>query len=99
MLRSLYNRVIALSASPRAPLWLAVVSFAESSFFPMPPDALLIPMVLARPAAAYRLALICTVASVAGGILGYTIGYGLYEAVALPLIHFYHYEAAAEAFG
>jgi membrane protein YqaA with SNARE-associated domain len=98
MLRALYDRVLALAASRRAPLWLGLVSFAESSFFPVPPDALLIPMVLARPERAYRLALICTVASVTGGILGYFIGYALYDAVAAPLIHFYHYEAAAQSF-
>jgi len=98
MLRRLYDRVLALAASRRAPLWLAVVSFAESSFFPVPPDALLVPMALARPDRAYRLALICTLASVAGGILGYWIGYGLYDSVAGPLIRFYHYEAAADAF-
>ena len=57
MIRRLYDRVLALAASRHAPLWLAVVSFAESSFFPVPPDALLVPMVLARPDRAYRLAL------------------------------------------
>lgn len=98
MLRRLYDRVIALAGSRRAPVWLAVVAFAESSFFPIPPDVLLVPMALARPERAYRLALLCTVASVIGGMLGYLIGYGLYETVAAPLIHFYHYEAAADAF-
>lgn len=97
MLRSLYNRVIVLSASRFAPVWLAVVAFAESSFFPIPPDVLMVPMALARPERAYRLALVCTVASVVGGMLGYLIGYGLYEAVALPLIHLYHMEARADA--
>ena len=87
-----------LSASPRAPLWLALVSFAESSVFPVPPDALLIPMCLARPERALRLALICTVASVLGGILGYWVGYALYEQLAAPVIRFYHYDAAAAAF-
>ena len=58
MLRRLYHRVLALAASPRAPLWLAVISFAESSFFPIPPDALLVPMALARPDRAWRLAAI-----------------------------------------
>ncbi len=71
MLRRLYNRTLALAASPRAPWWLAVVAFAESSFFPIPPDALLIPMALARPRRAWRFAAICTVASVLGGALGY----------------------------
>ncbi len=98
MLRNFYDRVLALSASPRAPWWLAAVSFAESSFFPIPPDVLLVPMVLARPERAWRLALICTVASVLGGLLGYYIGYALYDQLAAPLIRFYHYEAAADAF-
>lgn len=98
MLRRLYDRVLVLAASRRAPLWLAVVSFAESSFFPIPPDALLVPMALARPQQAYRFALICTLASVAGGVLGYLIGYALYEQLAAPLIRFYHYEGAMQAF-
>jgi len=98
MLQGLYQRVLALSASPRAAWWLAVVSFAESSFFPIPPDALLIPMCLARPERAWRLALICTIASVIGGAFGYLIGYALFEVVATPLLHFYHYEAAFQRF-
>ena len=98
MLRRLYDRVLALSASPRAPWWLALVSFAESSFFPVPPDALLLPMVAARPHRAWRLAAICTAASVAGGVFGYYIGYALYDQFAAPVIRFYHYEAAADAF-
>ncbi len=97
MLRRMYDRVLALSASPHAPWWLALVAFAESSFFPVPPDALLLPMVATRPDRAWRLALVCTVSSVAGGLLGYAIGYALYEQVALPVIHFYHYDDAAAA--
>ncbi|WP_158747225.1 YqaA family protein [Acidisphaera sp. L21] len=98
MLRNLYQRVLLLAASPFAPVWLAVVAFAESSFFPVPPDALLIPMALARPDRALRYALITTVASVAGGMLGYWIGYALFEQVARPLLALYHYEAAYTAF-
>ncbi len=98
MLRRLYDSVLRLAASPRAPVWLALVSFSESSFFPVPPDALLIPMAASRPERAWRLAAITTVASVLGGLLGYVIGYALYEQVALPVIRFYHYEAAAGAF-
>ena len=98
MLRRFYDRVLLLSATPRAPLWLALVSFAESSFFPIPPDVLLVPMTLARPERAWRLAAICTVASVLGGMLGYLIGYAFYDAVALPVIRFYHLEAKADAF-
>ena len=89
---------LALAASPHAPWWLAAISFAESSFFPIPPDVLLVPMVLARPDRAWRLAAICTVSSVVGGLFGYYIGYALYDQIAAPLIRFYHYEAAAQAF-
>ena len=74
MLRRLYDRLMALAASRHAPLWLAIVSFAESSFFPAPPDLMLGPMVLAKPEHAWRNAAICTVASVAGGVVGYGIG-------------------------
>ena len=86
MLQRLYQRTLALSADRRAPWWLAVVAFAESSCFPIPPDALLIPMALARPERAWRFAAICTVASVAGGALGYLIGYALFTQLAEPLI-------------
>ena len=98
MLQRLYRRVLALSAGPRAPAWLAVIAFAESSFFPIPPDVLLIPMALARPDRAWRLAGICTIASVIGGAFGYLIGYALFDVVAVPLLHAYHYEAAFERF-
>ncbi len=94
MLQSLYARVLALSASERAPLWLALVAFAEGSFFPLPRDLLLIPMVLARPPRAWHLALLCTVASVCGVALGWLIGSELLNRVALPVVHFYHYDAA-----
>ena len=98
MLHRLYHRVLLLAGSRYAPLWLAAIAFAESSFFPVPPDALLIPMALARPERAFRYALVCTVASVAGGVLGYVIGYALFDQVARPLLHFYNYEAAYSAF-
>ena len=98
MLHRLYARVLALSASRHAPWWLAAISFAEASCFPIPPDVLLIPMALARPERAWRLAFICTVASVAGGALGYLIGYALFDQLAQPLIHLYHYDAAFARF-
>ncbi|MDG2530625.1 MULTISPECIES: YqaA family protein [Caulobacter] len=77
MLRRLYDWVMGLAASRHAPKSLFAVSFAESSFFPVPPDVMLAPMVLARPDRAWRYAAICTLASVLGGILGYAIGYFL----------------------
>lgn len=76
-LRALYDWTMRLAASRHAPTALAIVSFAESSVFPIPPDVVLAPMVLARPERAYVYAGICTVASVLGGILGYAIGYYL----------------------
>ena len=98
MLRRLYDRVLALSADPRAPIWLGAIAFAESSFFPVPPDALLIPMALARPERAWRYAAICTAASVVGGALGYLIGYALFDQLAKPLIGFYGYGPSFTAF-
>jgi len=89
MLRALYDRVLALAAHRRAPAYLAAVSFAESSVFPIPPDAMLIPMCIARPERAYRYAAICTIASVFGGILGYLIGLYLFEALAEPVLRAY----------
>jgi membrane protein YqaA with SNARE-associated domain len=75
MLRKLYQRILDLAGSRQAPLWLALISFAESSVFPIPPDVVLAPMVLARPEKTYTYVAICTFASVLGGILGYAIGY------------------------
>ena len=98
MLHRLYARTLALASSPRALGWLAAVAFAESSFFPIPPDALLIPMALARPDRAWRFALVCTIASVVGGALGYFIGYELFDQLARPVIAFYGYGARFDAF-
>jgi membrane protein YqaA with SNARE-associated domain len=98
MLRRLYLRTLALAGSPRAPWWLAAIAFAEASFFPIPPDALLIPMALARPDRAWRLALVCTIGSVAGGALGYFIGYAVFDQFARPLIAFYGYGPRFAAF-
>ncbi|MCI0753331.1 YqaA family protein [Teichococcus vastitatis] len=96
MLRTLYDRVLILAAHRRAGLWLALVSFFESSIFPVPPDAMLVPMCLARPERAWRYAAICTVASVFGGMVGYLIGFYLFEAVAQPILAAYgHAEALA----
>jgi len=77
MLRKLYDWVMRLSGSAHAPWALAALAFAESAFFPIPPDTLLAPMVLARPERAWRYAFICTAGSVIGGTLGYAIGFGL----------------------
>ncbi len=98
MLRNLYGRVMVLASSPNAAWWLAVIAFAEASFFPVPPDALLVPMALARPRAAWRYAAICTLASVVGGALGYMIGFALFDQLAQPILRMYGYGAAYAAF-
>lgn len=89
MLQRLYDRTLALAAHRHALPGLAAVSFAESSVFPVPPDVLLIPMVLADRARAWLIAAVCTVASVLGGLLGYAIGYFLFDAVGRPILEFY----------
>ncbi|QQA44799.1 YqaA family protein [Pelagovum pacificum] len=89
MIRRLYDWTMRL-ADTRYALWaLALVAFAESSFFPIPPDVLLIPMIIARPSRAFMYAALATVSSVVGGLAGYWIGFGLNEAVAQPIIDFY----------
>jgi membrane protein YqaA with SNARE-associated domain len=98
MLYRFYMRTLALAGAPRAPWWLAAIAFAESSVFPIPPDALLIPMALARPDRAWRLAAICTLSSVAGGALGYLIGYAVFDQLARPLIELYGYGPRFAAF-
>jgi membrane protein YqaA with SNARE-associated domain len=95
VLRRLYDWTMGLAGHRHALAALAVVSFVESSVFPIPPDVLLIPMVLAAPTRAWRIALVCTAASVAGGLAGYGIGLFLFEAVGRPLVEFY---GAADAF-
>jgi membrane protein YqaA with SNARE-associated domain len=91
MLDRLYDRIIALSQSPRAPYALAVIAFAESSVFPIPPDVILAPMSLAQPKLAWRFAFIATIASVLGGIVGYGIGALLFDTIGQWLIHVYGY--------
>lgn len=98
MLDRLYRWTLALSASPRAPAALGAVSFSESSFFPVPPDVLLAPMAMARPERALGYALLCTLASVAGGLLGYAIGALLYDSVGKAIIDVYGYQGGVEAF-
>lgn len=86
MLRSLYNWVMAKAADPRAEWWLAVFAFVEASFFPIPPHPLLGLMCLAEPKKAVRFAVIATLASVAGGLLGYAIGAFLYDSIGKDLL-------------
>ena len=89
MLRRLYDWVLRLSAHPHAVWALAMVAFAESSFFPIPPDVMLMPMTLARREGAWRFAGIATIASVIGGAAGYLIGWGLFETLGQPILAFY----------
>lgn len=89
---------MALAGHRRAIWWLAAVSFVESSFFPIPPDVMLIPMILAQPRRAFWIALVCTLASVAGGFLGYAIGYWVLEGVGRPVLEFYGQTRNLEAF-
>ncbi len=98
MLRPVYNWCIQSAGKPHASWLLGAISFAESSFFPIPPDTMLIPMSFARPDRAWRFATICTFASVAGGILGYAIGAVLYDTVGHWLIQLYGYGDKVEAF-
>lgn len=98
MIRRLYLKTLQLAERPDAARWLALVSFAESSVFPIPPDALLLPMVLARRQAAFRLAALCTLASVAGAVTGYLIGAFLWDMIGELVIAFYGYEAAFARF-
>ncbi|GAB4186632.1 MAG: YqaA family protein [Calditrichia bacterium] len=96
LFRRLYDWVIHWSGTPYAVPALAMLSFAESSFFPVPPDVLLITMALSLRKKAFKFALIATLFSVIGGILGYFIGYSLYELVGIKIVQFYHGEATME---
>lgn len=90
-LRQTYDYIINLSGKQNALVWLAVISFVESSFFPIPPDIMLIPMILATPKKAWEIAGICTISSILGAYLGYIIGVYFFELIAEPLLNFYGY--------
>ena len=90
MFRAMYDWVLRMAHHRHAMRSLAAVSFAESSFFPIPPDVMMVPMVLARREQAFRIAFVCTIASVIGGMFGYAIGYFLLESVGQWLINLYH---------
>lgn len=98
MLRRLYEWMMAQASGPHATRALAVVAFLESSIFPIPPDAMLVPMVLARPQQAWRFALIATAASVVGGLFGYAIGYFMFETLGAWIIELYGLGGKFEAF-
>jgi membrane protein YqaA with SNARE-associated domain len=90
MLKRLYDRMLEIAAGPNAMWALIAVSFAESSFFPIPGDVLMIPMMLAAPRDSWRIAAIATVSSVLGGLLGYAIGYWGFDLVGRPIFEFYN---------
>lgn len=98
MLRRMYDWCIASADKPYAIWTLGIVSFAESSFFPVPPDVMLIPMSLAKPQRAWFYALVCTITSVAGGVLGYAIGALLYDSLGGWIIQLYGYGDKVEQF-
>ena len=87
----IYEKTLNLASRPNALAWLCAISFIESSFFPIPPDIMLIPMVLATPKKAYSIAGLATLSSVLGGYFGYLIGVYGFELIARPLLNFYGY--------
>jgi len=86
MLHRLYDWTMRMAEHPRALWLLAAVAFVESSFFPIPPDVMMVPMILARPSRAWVIALVATVASVLGGLLGYAIGMFAFDTIGLPIL-------------
>ena len=97
-LKRLYNWTLDKANHKNAKWYLSLISFAESSFFPIPPDILLIPMALASKTKAIFYAFICTFSSVLGGIMGYAIGYYFYNTVGIYIIEFYHLENSFSIF-
>ena len=98
LLKKLYNKILLISAKPKAEIFLGTIAFLESSFFPIPPDLLLLPMALSRPLKWIRLALIATFFSVLGGIFGYFIGVFLWDTIGQTIIEFYHLENQFDLF-
>ena len=98
-LKRIYNWTLEKVQHKNAKWYLSLISFAESSFFPIPPDILLIPMALSSKAKALFYAFICTLFSVLGGILGYAIGYFFYNSLGIYIVEFYHLENSFSVFG
>ncbi|MEN8236863.1 MAG: YqaA family protein [Pseudomonadota bacterium] len=92
MLQKTYSTMMSYAATPKATWWLSLIAFAESSIFPLPPDPLLIAIILNRRESAWALATLCTLSSVVGGLLGYAIGYALYETVGQAIAQTYGME-------
>ncbi len=89
-LRKLYDWVLRWAETPYGTPALFVLALAESSFFPIPPDVLLMALALSIPARSFRFAMVCTLGSIIGGVIGYGIGYFGYESIGKPIIDFYH---------
>ncbi|KAF0222951.1 MAG: hypothetical protein FD176_2266 [Rhodospirillaceae bacterium] len=98
MLQKTYDWMMDKAAHRHAIWWMALISFIESSFFPIPPDLMLIPLVLAAPSRWWRIALVCTIASVAGGYLGYAIGYFFMDTIGVAILNLFHLNEKFEAF-
>lgn len=98
LIRGVYNKVISYAQHPKAGYVLFVIAFLESSCFPIPPDVLMIPMMISKPSKSFRYAMICLMASVFGGFAGYAIGLFLYDTVALPIFKFYGYMDKLDVF-
>lgn len=99
MIRRLYDWTFSLAQSRNAIWALALVAFIESSVFPIPPDILMIPMIIAAPRKAFLIAGVATVSSVLGGLFGYFIGWGLFESIGRPVLEFYGKDAYFQEFG
>ena len=89
ILRKIYNWTIEKSKHPKAVWFLSLVSFSESSFFPIPPDIILIPMIIAKRTRAWFYAFVCTMSSVLGGLFGYCIGYFFYNSIGKIILEYY----------
>ena len=98
VIRACYDYVIQLASKENAMMFLFLIAFVESSFFPIPPDIMIIPMVLAMPNKAWKIAGLATVASVLGGFFGYGIGVYFFDLIAKPILSFYGYMQQFDSF-
>lgn len=97
-IKKIYDWAMNIASNPKGLIILCAVSFVESSFFPIPPDIFLIPLVLARRAEAFKIAFYTTLSSVLGGVFGYMIGWFLYDSIGVKILNFYHYTQQFETF-